>query len=512
MLPKRPLHLRMLAGVILALAMFAASCGSTSNETSATGTDNDATTTEDSAAANATEDTTEATDDAATSDETTEATEEEVIADAPTDRTVIRWFVGLGTGTDPAQIPIEDGVVAAFNASQDDITLEVEYVDNDVAVQTLATQLAAGNGPDIVGPVGIAGSNAFAGQFLDLESHIASSGFDLSVYEEAQVEFWREDDGALTSIPFATFPSFIFYNRDLFDEAGLDYPPQEFGVPYADGDPWDMDKLQELAEILTVDANGNDATSGDFDPESTIQYGFHHQWGSEPRAQGTFFGAGSMVDEGGKAQIPNTFLEEWQWFHSMIHEVGASPTQAVLDSELLNAGNTFTTGNVAMVYTHLWYTCCLRDDDGNGKQFWDLAVAPSYNGTTTAKLHADGFRIMETTENPDAAFTVLSYFLNEGAGELLGAYGAAPARPDLVGGFFDGLDESYPQGVNWDVALASQAFPDTPSHEGNLPNFAEATARIGELEQRISSEPDLDVVAAAEELRDDLQLIFDAAS
>jgi ABC-type glycerol-3-phosphate transport system substrate-binding protein len=37
--------------------------------------------------------------------------------------------------------------------SQDEFELVLEIVDNDVAYDTLATQIAAGNAPDIVGPL-----------------------------------------------------------------------------------------------------------------------------------------------------------------------------------------------------------------------------------------------------------------------------------------------------------------------------------------------------------------------
>ena len=67
-----------------------------------------------------------------------------------------------------------------FNESHDgEIQLEVEIVDNEIAFDNLSTQIAGGNAPDIIGPIGIRGSNAFAGQFLDLEPLVASTGFDL---------------------------------------------------------------------------------------------------------------------------------------------------------------------------------------------------------------------------------------------------------------------------------------------------------------------------------------------
>ena len=43
-------------------------------------------------------------------------------------RTQVRWYVGLGTGTDPAQVPTEQEVVKKFNESQDKIELLLEIV------------------------------------------------------------------------------------------------------------------------------------------------------------------------------------------------------------------------------------------------------------------------------------------------------------------------------------------------------------------------------------------------
>jgi multiple sugar transport system substrate-binding protein len=422
----------------------------------------------------------------------------------------VRWFVGLGTGAEVEQIAAQEQLVAEYNDTQDAIELQVEIVDNAVAADTVATQIAAGDAPDIIGPVGIRGSNSFAGQFLDLEPLVESTGFDLSAYDEAQVEFWREETGELTALPFGAFPSAIYYNVELFDEAGLEPPPAAYGEPYADGDPWDMDKLAELAMLLTVDANGNDATSPDFDPANVVQWGFHHQFNDDARAIGTFFGSGSLVADDGTAQIPENWLASWQWYVDLI-TAGAAPNQSQLDSDVLQQGNAFNTGNVAMAHTHLWYTCCVRDEEGNGRDFWDLAVVPEYNGETTSKLHADTFRILSSTENPEAAFEVLTFLLGEGAPALLDTYGALPARQDLRDPFFAGLDELFPQGVNWDAALAGLDYPDVPSHEANMPNFVEAEIVIDEWEERLLTEPGLDVAAAAEELVAALDPVFAGA-
>ena len=127
-----------------------------------------------------------------------------------------------------------------------------------------------------------------------------------------------------------------------------------------------MDKLAELAMLLTVDANGNDATSPDFDRENVVQWGFHHQFNDDARAIGTFFAPGSFVADDGTAQIPENWLERRGSGTSTSSTAGAAPNQSEIDSDVLGAGNAFNTGNVAMAFTHLWYTCCVRDENGVG--------------------------------------------------------------------------------------------------------------------------------------------------
>lgn len=138
---------------------------------------------------------------------------------------VITWFIGLGAGGQPQHVEAQNAVVEAFNASHDDIKLEHIVVENEVATDTLATLIASGDAPDIIGPVGIAGAAAFEGSFLDLDPIIEELDYDLSRWPEALVDFYRDPEQGLTGLPFATFSSFIFYNRDMFDVAGVAYPP-----------------------------------------------------------------------------------------------------------------------------------------------------------------------------------------------------------------------------------------------------------------------------------------------
>jgi len=114
------------------------------------------------------------------------------------------------------------------------------------------------------------------------------------------------------------------------------------------------------------------------------------------------FCAGYPVKDG-KADIPECWVEAMKWFYEC--HVGPQPfmpNKAAIDSDLLK-GNEFSSGKVAMALTHLWYTCCI--DTKNVKNL-DVAIAPSYNGEITSKMHGDTFAIMGAVQEPEAAFKV----------------------------------------------------------------------------------------------------------
>lgn len=416
----------------------------------------------------------------------------------------ITWYIGLGTGSQPDQLEAQQAVVDAFNASQSAIKLETIVVNNTgtAATDALQTLIASGQAPDIVGPVGIAGSNAFDGQYLDLQPLLDETGYDLSDFDPAAVEFYRVEGQGLIGLPFGAYPSFIYYNRDIFDEAGLPYPPQEWGAPYEDGRPWDIDTLTDLAMVLTVDANGNDATSPDFDPEAVEQWGWYQQW-TDARGQATFFGAGSFVGESNAAVVPENWNAFYKWYYDGIWNKFFIPNAAQAQSDVLNAGNVFPSGRVAMDLVHLWYNASAGTDVN-----WDIAALPSYEGTITSKLHVDTFRIMKSTEHPQEAFAVLSYLIGDGAAPLLQVYGSMPARESLQADFFQTLDETYTQGVNWQVAIDALGYGDNPSHESNMPNYVQANDRINAWTTLYQGTEGLDIDAELETLRSDLEAIF----
>src|SRR6266536_2255565 len=198
------------------------------------------------------------------------------VAECQSGKTCVRWFVGVGTGDQPEQIPTEEEVVNDFNASQDKVQLILEIIPYDSAYNTLSTEIASGNGPDIVGPVGWGGSNAWYGQWLDLAPYIQKTNFDTSVFDPALVKFYQTEEGQV-GLPFAVYPAATFYVPSMFDEVGLAYPPSKYGDKYTlDGKQvdWNMDTFTEVARRLTVDKNGNTPNDADFDRNNIVQVGF----------------------------------------------------------------------------------------------------------------------------------------------------------------------------------------------------------------------------------------------
>jgi len=309
-------------------------------------------------------------------------------------------------------------------------------------------------------------------------------------------------DRGLIGLAVGVYPSAIYVNKDLFDEAGLDYPPQEYGEPYADGDEWNVDKARELAMQLTVDANGNDATMDGFDSENIVQYGWNFQW-TDPRGLATVWGAGNFVDDEGNAYMPDHWRTAFDWYYNGMWEDFFIPNGPARGSDLMASGNPFGSGNLAMAHCHTWYTCCLGDVAN-----WDYAVVPSYEGEATAKLHTDMVGVMNTTENPEAAVEVVYDIAT--SPQLISAWGVLPAKESLQDDFIASLQADFPD-VNFDVALAGLNHVDVPNHEAFMPNFAQADDRVKELDSTLQQTPDLDLDAALDEFVSDMQEIFDAA-
>jgi multiple sugar transport system substrate-binding protein len=441
---------------------------------------------------------------------------------------LVRWYCCLGTGDDPAQVKIEKKVIDDFNKAHSDIQIEGEFVLYAQAYDTLATEIAGGNPPDIVGPVGFGGANAFSGHWLDLQPLIDSTGFDTSQWESSAVDYFKVGN-AQEGLPFAIYPSALFYQVGAFQEIGINEPPHKYGDQYvaigpaaaalnvSEGTsvPWDYDTARIIAMLLTVDANNNDATQSGFDPTNIAQYGFEPQR-DDLRGLGAYWGAGSLVAPDGTAQIPAQWSTAWKWYYN-----GMWTDHFIVDGPRFNDavswnpdGVPFCNGKVAMAENFLWSTYCMTSAGDN----WNVAAIPAYNGTQTAAFNADTFRIWKDTANPDAAFTVLQYLLGPAAQALTTTYGAMPAKEDLRQAFFSQLEDSFgtlQNPTDWQVFLDGIDHADVPNFESPLPfnksgenTYNESLSAINTYATRWDTTQGLDLDSQITQMQADLQAIW----
>jgi multiple sugar transport system substrate-binding protein len=441
---------------------------------------------------------------AAAAPEPTEAEEATAAPEAPPGEAVeVRWFIGLGAGGNPEEIEKEEAFVEAFNAKYgDQYKLVMDIVPNETAYDVLKTQIASGDVPDIVGPVGVRGLASFEGAWLDLSPYIEAANYDLSDFPPELVEFYQFGTGQQLFLPFAVYPSALWYNKDLFDEAGLDYPPHEWGAPYADGDEWTFDKLRDLAMFLTVDAEGNDATMAEFDPDNIEQFGYDAQW-QDIRADWTYFGAASFVGPDGKATMPDVWREAAHWYYDGMWTDHFIPNGSYVNSDLLAQGNPFGSGKLALNPINTWFTCCFQDAPN-----WDVAAIPSYKGNITGKLHADTFGILKAAKNPEASFAVLGLMVGELATDLHAVYGGMPARASQQEEALAAMAENFPN-ADLQVFVDALNYPDDPSHESSMPNFLKATDTYATFASLYENTADLDIDTELDNMIEELQAVFD---
>ncbi len=142
---------------------------------------------------------------------------------------------------------VETAVVAAFEAANPDIKVEFESVPMSDIFLKYKTLIAGNVAPDVMA---FNYDNAYIfgamGALAPLDGFIADSGYDTSLIYKATLDMFKVD-GVQYSMP-ATFSDVVlFYNKNLFDAAGLEYPNRN----------WTQTELKAAAMALTQDTNGD---------------------------------------------------------------------------------------------------------------------------------------------------------------------------------------------------------------------------------------------------------------
>lgn len=219
-----------------------------------------------------------------------------------------------------AQKEMIQNLIDGFNGSQDEFVASHVYVPFSDYEKQLTLGVASGELPDIVIMDGC-GMASFIS--MGLFGDISDADIKWDEYIEGPMNSTMMD-GKHYGIPFATNCTALFYNKDLFDAAGIDYPNEET--------TWD--EFREMANALTKDGVygfGNAATNTD---EGTFQC---LQW---------------LYTAGGSYTDIESGVDAYTLMQEMIEE--GSWTKEVVNWTQSDVNNNFMAGNIAMQQNGPW--------------------------------------------------------------------------------------------------------------------------------------------------------------
>jgi multiple sugar transport system substrate-binding protein len=303
-------------------------------------------------------------------------------SDGPT--TITFWH-----GYTEADGDVLEQIVDDFNASQDEVVVKTEVKTWDVIDDTLLPALSADEGPEIVAmPAERMPVYADKGAFVDLGDFYGSDENVAEIVPAAAD--MMTSDGSQFGVPTGFVPLAVYYNRALFDAAGItDFPTT-----------WD--EWVDVATKLTVDENG------DGTPE---QYGLalpDHATVANGLWPSLFYGGGGDIVTDGEAVIDSpenvASLEYWS---NAVATNKISPTG--LDG--IGADELFSSGKAAMHVGGPWMASISEENN------IDYGIAAIPAGPAAQAASAIGVGMGITAQADDAqvegAEAFFSYFFSK---------------------------------------------------------------------------------------------------
>lgn len=290
-------------------------------------------------------------------------------------------------GTDTYKGSYKDRI-AAFEKANPNIKVKVITIGDDYDTK-LQTMIAGNKAPDVAqvaeNGTGFAAKNAF----IDLSSYIKKDNLNLQKkYGGASVLYkW---DGKTFGIPDRGGSGVLYYNKDLFDKAGLKYPTAN----------WTIDDFYQAAKKLTLDTNGD----GKIDQWGTNYADYQLPWGSFLMTNG-----GSVI-KNKKAVINST--ENVKTFAQYLKGFKDSsvPYQTAEDGV-----NRFQAGKVGIALDGMWW---IRGNADVKKLNFDIAPMPGkYTWSTGSALTISK---QSSKEKQDASWKFIKYMTDDHAQQLLG--------------------------------------------------------------------------------------------
>ena len=286
----------------------------------------------------------------------------------------------------------------AFEASHPGITIEyVDVASQDYAVKT-TTMLEGGDKSDVYMIKEI--DNLINWQAQGFAAPLDTANYDMSGFVGTEVNY--AVDGVQYAIPFRSDFWVLFYNKDLFDAAKVEYPTNDM--------TWDQ--YAELAKKLT-------------DKEKGI-YGTHyHTWLSAVANWAVCDGVNTLADKN---------YDDLLYFYKLYQDLedsGACMSYADLKASGLHYSAAFANGNVAMLPMGYWYVSTLigYNKDGTCNFNWGITAVPHAEGVAAGSSFGNltGAMINEKSEQKDLAWEYVSWLGGPEGSKATASTGARPA-------------------------------------------------------------------------------------
>jgi len=306
--------------------------------------------------------------------------------------TVVTW----DANTTPYLVAQE----AAFEAAYPSIDLQyIDVASQDYAIKA-GSMLSGGDASDVFMVKEVSDIvNWHAQGFAEpLTPFMEKDGYDVSgfVGMEANYAF----DGAQYALPFRSDFWVLFYNKDLFDAAGVAYPTNDM--------TWDA--YAETAKAMTKDG----------------VYGTHyHTWLSAVANWAVCDGVNTLAD--GQYDDLTYFYNLYQ----DIEDAGACMAYSELKASGLHYSAAFANGNVAMMPMGYWYVSTLIGyiNDGTCNFNWGITAVPHAEGVAAGSSFGNltGVMMNKKAANKDAAWTYISWLCGVEGSKATASTGARPA-------------------------------------------------------------------------------------
>ena len=306
-------------------------------------------------------------------------------------------FAGWGDGAEKAAT---EAAIAAF---QEATGCQVTYINNNSDFDTKITAMvAAGEQIDcaMLESGSIAYPMANEGILIALDDYMAASGINMDDYVASS--YYYNDEGQIISWSGCIELMNLFYSREVFDEAGIDYPPVH------PEDAWTWEEFVDVCIKLTKDANGLTPADEGFDPENIVRYGVNASmwwpiWGSFILSNG-----GQIVDEEGNFMMNQpAAVEALQAVCDLKNVLHVAPTVAAAES-LPSSDVALLTGTYAMVIGGQWSALTYADA---GIDF-GMAPLPKFGDELVSVCTNGMFCIFSASEEKEAAWDLIR-FLND---------------------------------------------------------------------------------------------------